>query len=213
MMLRCPSRVALVGALLALGLGLPPLPAHAASVNPNSSITTAAYRLTSSVNIPAADPTSQVPQVVALISPAGAVVPPTNSDGSQGSPLTILPTSSGFDTSQLVVALKNGTTPGGQAQQELGLDFFGSGLKAGGVLDFTLSVDTAVTSTPPLLSSLTPGITITAEPSSITTTNGAGGGSSSGDNSVPEPVGIVLWSTVLVGLVARQRLRRQPPAH
>ena len=117
MMLRCPSRVAPVGTLLVLGLGMLPLPAHAASVNPNSSITTATYRLTSSVNIPAADPTSQIPQVVALISPAGAVVPPTNADGTQGSPLTILPTSSGFDTSQLVVALKNGTTPGGQGNR------------------------------------------------------------------------------------------------
>lgn len=208
MMLRCPSRMVLVGTILALGLSCHPLAARAASVNPNSSITTATYRLTSSVDIPAADPTSTVPQVVALISPAGAVVPPTNADGTQGSPLTILPTSTGFDTSQLVVALKNGTTPGGQAQQELGIDFFGTGLKAGGVLDFTLSVDTAVTSAPPLLSALTPGITITEQPTS-STTSGIGGNSSSGASSVPEPVGIVIWSTVLVGLVARRRLRQR----
>jgi hypothetical protein len=185
--------------------------AYAASVNPNSSTTSVTYRLTTSVNLPAADPTSQTPQVVALVSPFGSVVPPTNADGTQGSPLTVLPTSTGFDTSQVVDALKTTTSPGGQSQEYLGIDFFGSGIKAGGVLDFTLSVDSALTSTPPILSSLTPGITITAEPAGLTT-SGAGGSSSGGaGNEVPEPVGVVLWSTVLVVLVARKRLAVRRP--
>jgi hypothetical protein len=210
-MLRCPSQVALAGAILAFGIGLSPMAARAASVNPNSSTTSVTYRLTSSVNLPAADPTSQTPQVVALVSPFGSVVPPTKADGTQGSPLTVLATSTGFDTGQVVDALKTTTSPGGQSQEYLGIDFFGSGIKAGGVLDFTLSVDSALTSTPPILSSLTPGITITAQPAALTT-NGAGGPSSGGTgNEVPEPVGLVLWSTVLVVLVARKRLAVRRP--
>jgi hypothetical protein len=211
-MLRCPSRVALAGALLALGFGLQPIATRAASVNPNSSTATATYRLTSSVNIAAPGSTNlQTPQVVALITPAGSVIPPTNADGTQGSPLTILPTSAGFDTSQLWVALKDGTTSAGQPQQEIGLVFFGQGLKAGGVLDFTLSIDSALASNPPVLTSQTPGITITAEPNTSTTTSGVGTNSSGSGSEVPEPVGIILWSTVLVGLVARRRLRPSPP--
>jgi hypothetical protein len=63
------------------------------------------------------------------------------------------------------------------------------------------------------LSSLTPGVTITAEPVASTTggvgttTSGSGGGSE-----VPEPLGVVLWSTVLLGLVARRRLALRRPA-
>ncbi len=107
-MLRCSSPVALVGAMLAIGLSfsLQPTPTHAASVNPNASTATATYRLTSSTSIPVPDANIQGPQVVALITPTGSVVPPTLADGSQGSPLTVLPDSTGFDASHLVVALK-----------------------------------------------------------------------------------------------------------
>ena len=165
MMLRCPSPVALVGAMLAIGLSfsLQPTPTHAASVNPNASTATATYRLTSSTSIPVPDANIQGPQVVALITPTGSVVPPTLADGSQGSPLTVLPDSTGFDASHLVVALKDGTSASGQPEQMFGLVFFGQGLQPGGVLHFALSIDKSLASNPPVLQSQTPGITITSD--------------------------------------------------
>ena len=111
MTLRCPCPVALVGAVLAVGfsLGLQPAPTHAASVNPNASTSpvTADYRLINvGSSLPVPDASSQAPQVVALVTPTGGIVPPTLADGTQGTPLTVLPDSSGFDSSQLVVALE-----------------------------------------------------------------------------------------------------------
>ena len=102
-MLRCLSRVALLGTLLALGFGFHPMAAHAAV---NASTTTVDYSLTTSSTIPVPDSNISGPQVVALITPPGSVVPPTLSNGTQGSPLTVLPGSTGFDPSQLVVALE-----------------------------------------------------------------------------------------------------------
>ena len=145
-------------------LSLQPTPTHAASVNPNASTATATYRLTSSTSIPVPDANIQGPQVVALITPTGSVVPPTLADGSQGSPLTVLPDSTGFDASHLVVALKDGTSASGQPEQMFGLVFFGQGLQPGGVLHFALSIDKSLASNPPVLQSQTPGITITSDP-------------------------------------------------
>ena len=101
-MLRCLSRVALLGSLLALGFGSQPMAAHAAV---NASTTTVDYSMTTSSTIPVPDSNISGPQVVAMITPPGSVVPPTLSNGTQGSPLTVLPGSTGFDPSQLVVAL------------------------------------------------------------------------------------------------------------
>ena len=217
MMLRCLSRVALLGTLLALGLGFQPMAAHADSVNPNASTTTVDYRLTTSSTIGAPGSNISGPQVVALITPTGSVVPPTLSNGTQGSPLTVLPGSTGFDPSQLVVALNNAPSSTGQPQQQLGLVFYGQGFQAGGVLNFALSIASALASDPPQLQSLTPGVTITADspPAATTTTAAASGngGSSSGSstNGVvnvnnPEPLSVILWSAVLVGVVARNRM-------
>lgn len=215
-MLRCLSRVALLGTLLALGFGFQPMAAHAAV---NASTTTVDYSLTTSSTIPVPDSNISGPQVVALITPPGSVVPPTLSNGTQGSPLTVLPGSTGFDPSQLVVALNNAPSSTGQPQQQLGLVFYGDGFQAGGVLNFALSIASALASDPPQLQSLTPGVTITADsPSASNTTSGASGngGSSSGsstnsvvNNSVvnnPEPLSVILWSAVLVGIVARNRM-------
>ena len=218
MMLRCFSRAALLGTLLAIGLGFQPMAAHAASVN--ASTTTVDYSLTASSTIGVPGANISGPQVVALITPTGSVVPPTLSNGTQGSPLTVLPDSTGFNASQLVVALRDATSSTGQPEQQLGLVFYGQGLQAGGVLHFALSINSALASDPPLLQSLTPGITITADsPTSTTTTSGVSGnsGSSSGsstNNGVvnnPEPLSVILWSAVLVGVVARNRMlsRRQ----
>src|SRR5271157_3130083 len=213
-MLRCLSRVALLGTVLALGFGFQPMAAHANSVNPNSSTATVDYRLTTSSTIGVPSANISGPQVVAMITPPGSVVPPTLSNGNQGSPLTVLPGSTGFDPSQLVVALNNTPSSTGQPQQQLGLVFYGEGFQAGGVLNFALSINSALASDPPELHSLTQGVTITADsPPAATTTSGASGngGSSSGSptNSVvnnPEPLSVILWSAVLVGVVARNRV-------
>jgi hypothetical protein len=214
-MLRCFSLAALLGTLLALGFGFQPMTTHAASVNPNASTTTADYRLTTSTTIPVADTNIQGPQVVAMITPTGGVVPPTLSDGKQGSPLTVLPDSSGFDPTNLIVVLRDTTSASGQTEQQLGLVFFGKGLQSGGVLHFALSIDKALASNPPVLASFTPGLSITLDPPPNTTppTNlGSGdGGSSSGGgtgsgNEVPEPLSVILWSTLFVGVTARNRI-------
>jgi len=211
-MLRCLSRVAMLGTLLAIGLGFQPMAAHAASVN--ASTTTADYVLTTSSTIGVPGTNISGPQVVALITPTDSVVPPTLSNGTQGSPLTVLPGSTGFDPSQLVVALRDATSSSGQPEQELGLVFYGQGLQAGGHLHFALSINSALASDPPVLQSLTSGITITADsPSAASTTSGVSGnaGSSSGSSTGgiinnPEPLSVILWSAVLVGVVARNRM-------
>ncbi|HWT78904.1 MAG TPA: hypothetical protein VN648_08875 [Candidatus Methylomirabilis sp.] len=214
MMLRCLPRVALLGTLLALGFGFQPMGAHAASVNPNASTTTVDYRLTTSstIAVPGANITG--PQVVALVTPPGSVVPPTSSDGTQGSPLTVLPDSTGFDPSKLIVALNDSPSSSGQPEQQLGLVFYGQGFQAGGVLHFALSVNSALASDPPVLESLTPGITIAADSTTAAAmTSGVSGNSSSSSGSSsggivnnPEPLSVILWSAVLVGVVARNRM-------
>src|SRR5271165_6981352 len=181
-MLRCLSRVALLGTLLAIGLGFQPMAAHAAV---NASTTTVDYRLTTSYTIGVPSANISGPQIVALITPAGSVVPPTLSNGTQGSPLTVLTGSTGFDPSQLVVALNNAPSSTGQPQQQLGLVFYGEGFQAGGVLNFALSIASALASDPPELQPLTQGVTITADsppaatPSAAITTGNGGSSSSS----------------------------------
>ncbi|QEH32030.1 hypothetical protein OJF2_04990 [Aquisphaera giovannonii] len=218
MTLRCPSPMALAGTLLTLSCGLlAPTTASADSVNPNASASTAtaSYRLTTSTGISTPSSDIQGPQVIAMVLPPGSVVPPANADGTQGSPLTILPDSSGFDQSQLVVALKDTTGADGSPEQLFGLVFFGKGLDAGGDLHFSLSINGALASNPPVLESLTPGVTITSDaPASGGSGSGSnpGGGSGEGPTggdgtSVPEPLSMALWSSVLVGIAARRRLQ------
>lgn len=178
-----------------------------------SGITTADYRLTSTSAIPVPDANATAPQVVAAIVPPGAVVPPTQADGTAGSPLTILNTSSGFDQSQLIVALKDGTDSSGQTQQLFGLSFFGNGFSKNGQLDFSLNMGSSV-STPPVLQSMTPGVSIVALPTSpAATTPTVTDTGSTGGTTVPEPMSVVLWSTVAgLGLIRARALRRRRTA-
>ncbi len=231
MRLRCPTSVVMLGALLAIGFGTQPMVAHAASMNPNAAPATATYRLTSSTSLAVPDANIQGPQVVALILPAGSVVPPKLADGTEGSPLTILPDSHGFDPSHLVVALKDGTSASGQPEQMFGLVFFGQGFQPGGVLHFALSIDKSLANNPPTLQALTSGISIVPDPPAATTTTStsqssggstaqSSGGSTSGSGSnvstplvgqsIPEPLSVVLWSAMVLGVVGRNRLRRRP---
>ncbi|MFO0889008.1 MAG: hypothetical protein U0790_07650 [Isosphaeraceae bacterium] len=215
MMLRCLTPVATLGVLLTLGAGIPSSAARAASMNPNASTTTANYRLISSVDLPVPDASIQAPQVVASIAPPGGVVPPKQSDGTEGSPLTVLPDSHGFDPNHLVVLLLDSKNDAGQPEQKFGLLFDGQGMKAGGVLHFALSIDSALASNPPVLKAQTPGFEIipdTPDPVPPTTVDGGGNGTPVQGNQIPEPLSLVLWSAAAVGIAARHRRTRRQPA-
>ena len=122
MMLRCLSRVALLGTVLALGFGFQPMAAHADSAN--ASTTTYDYSLTTPTTIPVAAANLSGPQDVAKVMPNGSGVAPTLFEGSQG-PILILSSSTGFDLTKplLVDGVKDTTSSSGQTQQQLGLVF------------------------------------------------------------------------------------------
>jgi hypothetical protein len=191
----------------ALVLAASPAPTRASGIVGG----TANYQLTSTSDIPVPSASATAPQVIAEVVPPGTVVPPTQADGTAGSPLTILNTSSGFDQSQLIVALKNGTDSTGATQQLFGLSFFGNGFSKSGQLDFSLNLGNSVT-TAPQLQSLTPGVSIVALQTG-TGSNATSGSSTSSavtpQATVPEPMSVVLWSTVAgLGLLRARRLRR-----
>jgi hypothetical protein len=209
-MRRCLAPTAILAATFILALSAGADRARASTINPNATTALAQYRLTVDGGLPTPAADIAGPQVVAMVAPAGGVVPPTNADGSQGSPLTVLSDSSGFDPNQLVVALKDATSDAGEPQQLLGLVFFGKGLDADGVLHFSLSIDKALAGNPPQLVSSTPGVTITAD--ALAPQNGGSDGPTNPPTTptenVPEPAAVLLWSAV-AGAVAL-RARRRP---
>ncbi|WZO98569.1 hypothetical protein EP7_000149 [Isosphaeraceae bacterium EP7] len=149
----------------------------------------ASYRLTNTS-------TTSVSQVIFNVLPPGSVVPVSEAI----SPLTILPSSKGFDQGALQVALGTGKSPDGETLQGLALDFGAAGLGAGGQLDFNLSLDKAFQGVPQLvLPTTTTGLSIV--PMSFTdpvTTPGTGTGTPP-TTQVPEPAAWLLWAT-LAGL-------------
>jgi hypothetical protein len=147
------------------------------------------------------------PQIGAIIDPAGGVVTPATS--SKQGPLTILPGSHGFSTSGVFDYLASTTGTNGQSSlQALGLSFYGQGLAAGGVLNFSLNVANA--SNPPQLVSQTSGVTITLAPSSSSTSSSSSSSSSSVTaDGVPEPMSLLLWSALAgAGWLRVRALRR-----
>jgi hypothetical protein len=213
----CFTPTAVLAATLILTMGARTDQARASTINPNASkialadssgsTVVANYRLTVSGGLPVPDANIAGPQVVAMVVPAGGVAPPTNADGSQGSPLTVLGDSSGFDASQLVVALKDATGSAGEPEQLLGLVFFGKGFDASGSLHFGLSIDRALAANPPKLVSTTPGVTITADAVPPPDTGSGGGTTTPPAENVPEPVSVILWSAVAVIAAFRGRAR------
>lgn len=190
---RLPTRLFLFGlAVLLVNAGLPAPVRASGIINANG---TANYTLFAPAGLPDPGPDAQhinasvtLPQVAALINPTGGIVPPVI-NGTQVSPLTILAGSSGFDPNNLTVGLsKDGTG--------LGLVFLHGGLKAGGILNFALNVNPALTSAPDVTSQ-TPGVVIlpTATPT-------------------PEPMSMVLWLALGgIGLArARSSSARRPKA-
>jgi hypothetical protein len=226
---RRPLATTVAAAALALALTARTAPARADGITPNTP-GTATYRLTTDAAIAAPDPNATAPQVVAKIVPPGTVIPPTQTDGTQGSPLTILSSSTGFDQSQLIVALKDQVTNAGSPPDQLfGLSFFGTGFQKDGKLDFSLNIDKSLT-TPPTLESLTPGVSIVALPqtapatstvttapttptttaATTTTTTTTTSLGTPGGTQVPEPAAVVLWSVVIgAGLLRAKSLRRR----
>jgi hypothetical protein len=155
---------------------------------------------------------------VALITPTDGVVPPTLANGKQGSPLTILPDSHGFDPNNLLVFLLDSKSDSGQPEQKFGLIFGGQGLQPGGVLHFALSIDKSLASNPPDLQSQTAGISIVADSTATTSTGSSDGGTSNnGGNSsstqegaqVPEPLSLVVWAAAATAIATRHRRSRR----
>jgi hypothetical protein len=142
------------------------------------------------------------PQVVALIEPPGGVsVPPSSS--TQG-PLTILANSKGFNSTGVYDFLATKSDANGQPLQALGLSFYGQGLAAGGILNFSLNVHNQ--STPPQLVSQTPGVSIALLPPS---SNPGTGGDGVPEAKIPEPISLLLWSALAGAGLLRARGLRQ----
>jgi fibronectin-binding autotransporter adhesin len=155
------------------------------------------------------------PQVVAVVNPYLGVVQPALT--SQTGPLTILSGSQGFNSTGVYDYLAKGTENGNPVQV-LGLSFYGQGLASlanGGILNFSL--DVANPSSPPNLVSQTSGVSIVPQTtdSSTGSSGNTGTGTTTGSGSVgaldtPEPLSVLVWSTLAgVGLL-RLRVSRKP---
>lgn len=227
----CAAAVA-VAAAVVLALGARPDPARAASLAHNGT-GTAKYRLTSDSNLPAPASDASGPQVILDVT-NGQIVPPSKSDGTTSSPLTILSTSSGLDQNNLIVGLKDVTAgASGSPSQLFGLSFFKNGLQSAGgkgQLDFELNVNPALPT--PTLTPEGTGLHIasldvappvqlpppsTPDTSKTTTTTTTTTSASTPPNQqhpngaqVPEPASLALWSALAgVGLLRARSLRRR----
>ena len=199
MIRRCPAPLTMLVAALAFSLGSRPMSTQADAIVTYTP-------LTSSVGIPVPGANLAAPQVEYLVSPPGGVDPPTSSTGSQESPLTVLSGSSGFDASQLVVALKDTPNSTNPSEEILGLVFFGQGLAAGGVLNFSLSTSGG---TPPQLDLVGPnpyGLPQTLYPTTDTNASPDAGG---GGPRVPEPLSLLIWSVLACAGLWRVRAQRR----
>lgn len=180
-----------------------------------TSTATATYSLKVPGGLP--DPGSDVenvntgitlPQLEANVIPAGGITPPTLTDGSQGSPLTIEPDSYGFDKDHLVVALKNDPLVD-PTDQKFGMVFFNGGLAADNLLHFTLNINNALTS-PPTLQITSPGslegVVLTAEKSSLDPPPPP---VDQPTPTIPEPMSMLVWSALAgFGLFRARGFRR-----
>jgi hypothetical protein len=149
-------------------------------------------------------PVISPPQVLALVQPPGGVVTPPSTSSS--GPLTILANSSGFNASGVYDFLATTKDANGQPLQALGLSFFGQGLAAGGILNFSLSIANA--SAPPQLQSQTAGVKITLDstPSTPTPSNPPTGVT---EAQTPEPLSLMLWSALAAAGLLRARMARR----
>lgn len=162
--------------------------------------TMASFRLTDTDQAGA----SPVMSVLASIVPPGSVAPPD----AKTSPLTILAGSTGFNPDDLKVSLGDGTTPSGDPFQALALDFGPNGFAPGGRLYFSLN-----------LASGSDGAVTLILPSSVTNLAVSSyvpppgvGPVDDGQHNVPEPMSILLWSSLAAIGAIRARLYRRGQA-
>jgi hypothetical protein len=124
------------------------------------------------------------------------------------SPLQVVSGSFGFDPTNVQVFL----SPSDPAPQILGLVFAGSGLSAGGTLDFKVSLDPSYTSmtAPPLSTILPPGAaSSTVLPTLSSYTPLVADGAPPAVANTPEPVSLALWSALAaVGIVRVRAFRK-----
>lgn len=169
--------------------------------------------------------------------PPGAVVPPSSTDPKtgqtvEGSPISVLSSSTGFDVSKLSVALGGGNgvqglrllfgqtqSTGADGQVSIHQDEDADGnpvgmFNAGATLDFALSVDPKDADTvqlipPPGLPA--DGLVLTPYPFDTSTGTPTTGGSGSGTDPVwvPEPWSLTLWSALTALGLARARVYRR----
>jgi hypothetical protein len=178
---------------------------------------TADYSLTFPQGLPAATGPSPAsgsssiaaPQVVLLVDPAGGVVAPSSSSA-QG-PLTILSGSHGFETTGVYDYLASSTDSSGQPLQALGLSFYGTGMAAGGVLNFSLNVTNI--NSPPTLEWVNNGSQtmspFTPNPASGTANTTVSTISATSANT-PEPLSLLLWSALAgIGFLRARALRQE----
>jgi hypothetical protein len=209
---RCSTILSLSAVAAALASAAWNAPAGADTITTRE----ADYTLTFPNGLAAADPNATSPQLIATL-PTGSIVPQTDSSGKQESPLTIN-SSSGFDTSGLLVLLRD--DPSDASQQQFGLSFFSTGVQSGGTLNFGLSLNSSL-SQPPTLDFTTPsggtvGLTGTwADASSGSGSGTTGTGTGSGQTTtpqgseVPEPLSLAIWTSMSVLALwnARRRIR------
>jgi len=224
-MRRCLTPSTMLAAILLLPA--PPPPAGAEGIT--------SYRL-SNTN-PAG--TAAINEVVTYVVPPGAI-----NDKTVESPLKILEGSTGFDPEALLVAVGNGEVPEGQENagdpvQGLALNFGPNGFAPGGIFNFSLNLNSAISEAPDLvlLPDSPAGLTIQDVPPPPTSVDVGGddgvvddggdddGGDGGGtppvvppennnppENQVPEPMSVVIWSVLAgLGLARARKLRRSVP--
>jgi hypothetical protein len=213
---RCPAPLTVMVATLLYGFGWQPVSTRADQVG------VADYTLTTTTGLPVPSgpiPTSgstniPTPQIEAIVEPAGGVVTPATN--STTGPLSNV-SGSGFDPNGVWDFLAN-ATQNNQAVEGLGLSFYGQGLAAGGVVNFSLNV--ANVNDPPQISVISPlsGVTITLDPPASTSGSSSSSGSSTSGSSTssgsvdsaPEPLSMLLWATLATaGLLRARALRRK----
>jgi hypothetical protein len=165
---------------------------------------TATFQLVNALGAPSAE------RALALVLPPETIAPPDPSV----SPLTILPGSSGFDQDNLKVLLIDGISPKTGERHDglaLGLLFEKGGLAPGGILNFQVSLKPGFQG--PLTLELvepTPDSVAFGEGPPPPTDGGSGGGPTPPPGTqVPEPLSVILWSSLAsLGLIRARAFRR-----
>lgn len=157
--------------------------------------------------------TAPVDKVIANVNPPGVI----DENTGNVSPLTILKGSTGFDQANLGVSIGDGVVPPGQpgagtAVQELALTFANGGLAPGGVLDFSLKLNSPTANAPQLdLPATATGLKLTEiQPQTATVPpHSQPEHQTTPPTFTPEPLSLVLWSSLAGAGLLRARGKRR----